>query len=368
MTKKTAAEPLPLFPRGDEPVPLSFNRGAREPYGIRWFGSTALIGHLRHLGAERLASSQMDTRDWMRPQQPADLLREVARVLEAPGSGDTLTERLGRDVWIDFVADTGDDSDVSSAVARMVAGEYALQDGSGRVLPRGDLLIFGGDTAYPISSAPEIVRRLMQPWNRVLRRKGLPDRARVMLGIPGNHDWYDGLDGFARMFRPNPLRERAERSDDADLQEQLRQAESEDPHESSRAIGRMYQLLHLDELVGSLGLAEQAMSEALAVLTGRKVKKMARLWLIGYRAVQEASVLAAAPRAEPGSVGRRIASCARSTSASACSSTTAGRAPRSRAAWWSRPIRPSRWASPTGPARRSSRRADSISRRIRPAT
>ena len=308
MTKKTSAGPLPLFPRGDEPVPLSFHRGAREPYGIRWFGSTALIGHLRHLGAEGLASGQMDTRDWMRPQPPADLLREVARVLEAPGSGDTLTERLGRDVWIDFVADTGDDSDVSTAVARMVAGEYALQDGSGRVLPRGDLLIFGGDTAYPLSSAPEIARRLMQPWNRVLRRKGVPDRARVMLGIPGNHDWYDGLDGFARMFRVNPLRERAELSEDADMRELLRQTESEDPQASSRAIGRVYQQLHLDELVGSLGLAEQAMSEALAVLTGRKVKKMARLWLIGYRAVQEASywLLPLAPNLDLWGVDRQL--------------------------------------------------------------
>src|SRR6185503_15541926 len=24
---------------------------------------------------------------------------------------------------------------------------------------------------------------------------------RVLLGLAGNHDWYDGLDGFARMFR-----------------------------------------------------------------------------------------------------------------------------------------------------------------------
>jgi len=29
-------------------------------------------------------------------------------------------------------------------------------------------------------------------------------RRRVLLGIPGNHDWYDGLDGFARMFRRRP--------------------------------------------------------------------------------------------------------------------------------------------------------------------
>ena len=113
--QRAAAGPLPLFPRGDEPPPMAFRRGTREPYGIRWFGSTALLGHLRHLGAERLASGQRDTRDWMRAQPPAGLLREVARVLEAPNDGETLAERLGRDVWIDFVADTGDDWDVGAA-------------------------------------------------------------------------------------------------------------------------------------------------------------------------------------------------------------------------------------------------------------
>jgi hypothetical protein len=33
--------------------------------------------------------------------------------------------------------------------------------------------------------------------------KDLPpdEKPRVLLGIPGNHDWYDGLDGFQRLFR-----------------------------------------------------------------------------------------------------------------------------------------------------------------------
>ena len=212
MTEHAAGGPVPLFPRGSEPSPMAFRRGARQPYGIRWFGSTALLGHLRHLTAERLATGQLDTRDWMRAQAPGDLLREVARVLEARGDGATLTERLGREVWIDFVADTGDDSDVSLAVAGMVFAEYALQDGSGRVLPRGDLLIFGGDTAYPLSSAPEIARRLTHPWNQVLAGLGPPSRARALLAIPGNHDWYDGLDGFARLFRRDPVRDRADRA------------------------------------------------------------------------------------------------------------------------------------------------------------
>ena len=310
MAGRTDARPLPLFPRGNESSPLAFRRGSREPYGIRWFGSTALLGHLRHLTAERLATGQIDTRDWMRAQPPAGLLKEVARVLEAPGEGATLAERLGREVWIDFVADTGDDSDVSYAVAEMVFAEYALQDGSHRVLPRGDLLIFGGDTAYPLSSAPEIARRLTHPWNQVLARLGPPTRPRATLAIPGNHDWYDGLDGFARLFRRDPLREHADRIQDAALDEELRLADSADPRESGRALGRIYRQLHLDELAGSLSLAEQALSGAFAVLTGRKVKRISRLWLIGYRAVQEASywLLPLAPGLDLWGVDRHLRS------------------------------------------------------------
>ncbi len=38
--------------------------------------------------------------------------------------------------------------------------------------------------------------------SRVL--KECADRApRVLLGLPGNHDWYDGLQGFSRLFRLN---------------------------------------------------------------------------------------------------------------------------------------------------------------------
>ena len=68
--------------------------------------------------------------------------------------------------------------------------------------PRGEILLFGGDTAYPVATAQEITNRVIVPFNQVLET--LPaDRPRVLLGIPGTHDWYDGLDGFARMFRRN---------------------------------------------------------------------------------------------------------------------------------------------------------------------
>jgi hypothetical protein len=49
--------------------------------------------------------------------------------------------QMGREFWIDFVADTGADHDVSLAVGRMLFAEYALSGGQPRRLPRGDILV-----------------------------------------------------------------------------------------------------------------------------------------------------------------------------------------------------------------------------------
>jgi hypothetical protein len=140
----------------------------------------------------------------MTPDDPATLAERVARLLGGNGPGSTVTERLKKDLWIDYVSDTGDDVSVSSAVARLLFAAYELPDpvqtGSFLEAPRGDVLLFGGDTAYPVATADEIRDRVVVPWNRVLVERD-DGRRRVLLGIPGNHDWYDGLDGFGRLFR-----------------------------------------------------------------------------------------------------------------------------------------------------------------------
>jgi len=172
---------------------------------VPWFGIRSFYGHLWHLVASAIATQDIDSRDWMHPDSPAGLTKSVARVIDRASRDEaSVTEALGRDVFIDYVADTGDDVEVSRAVAELVVGEYAVPDpegdGAELTLPRGDILIFGGDTAYPVATATEIEARLLRPWNDVLASNG-DEKRRVLLGIPGNHDWFDGLDGFARMFR-----------------------------------------------------------------------------------------------------------------------------------------------------------------------
>ncbi len=185
--------------------PLSFRRGRVRPRAIAWFGFSAFWGHLRHLLASAIATDNVDSRQWMTPEPPADLLARALGVLAPRGAtqdAPTLAAALGGEVWIDFVADTGDDVSVSEAVAKLVFDEYVTGDpddpSRDLPLPRGHVLFLGGDLAYPVATVREITRRLLEPWNRVLEARG-DETPRLLLAVPGNHDWYDGLDGFARL-------------------------------------------------------------------------------------------------------------------------------------------------------------------------
>jgi len=214
-----AAARRTIRPRAElEIPPRVFRRGAKSPRAVPWFGIRSFYGHLWHLVASAIATQDIDSRDWMHADSPAGLTKSVARVIDRDARDESsVTEALDRDVFIDYVADTGDDVEVSRAVAALVAAEYEVDgedggevaggaEGPRRVtratvtLPRGDILLFGGDTAYPVATATEIEARLLRPWNEVFAAHD-DGKRRVLLGIPGNHDWFDGLDGFARMFR-----------------------------------------------------------------------------------------------------------------------------------------------------------------------
>jgi hypothetical protein len=279
-----AAPPIRLEPRGEKTEPLVFRQGAHPPYGIRWYGVTSLFGHLRNLTARVIASESVDSRDWMRPISPEETLAGVVTVLcrePPPGKPATLVEALGRPVWIDFVADTGDDRDVSAAVGKMLSSYYTFED---RMLPRGDMLVFGGDVAYPVATADEIYKRVVLPWNEQLRRVGASSKKRVLLGVPGNHDWYDGLDGFGRLFRRRV--DEPFRADDRDTTSRLGQRLRQRP---GRKLGVVARQLHLDEVGGTYSLLVSFFKSVRAFFRGVAIRRRRRLVLRGYEPVQEAS-------------------------------------------------------------------------------
>ncbi len=234
-----------------------FTRGMASPRGVVWFGVSSFWGHLRHFIAAAIATEDIDSRDWMTPDSPQELAARVARVLGGDEAAPSVVEAIGRDLWIDYISDTGDDVSVSRAVAKLVVERYELPDpdrpGEYLVAPRGELLLFGGDTAYPVATAQEINDRVLVPFNEALT--GRDRQNRVLLGIPGNHDWYDGLDGFGRMFR--------------------RRFDNEDPRPSMFAMSKP--------------MLEYYAEWAREFVLGGKVEKPRALVLSGYSPVQNAS-------------------------------------------------------------------------------
>lgn len=264
MTEREQPAGTPLRPKpAGTAVRKRFTRGNEHPRGVVWFGVTSFWGHLRHFVASAIATEDVDSRDWMTPDEPAELMARIARELGGDPEAPSLIEALGRDLWIDFIADTGDDVAVSRATARLLFADYELPDpdrpGEYVVSPRGQVLMFGGDTAYPVATAQEITNRVIAPFNQVLDALPPDPTPRVLLGIPGNHDWYDGLDGFARMFR--------------------RRAEGDDDVRASILGVSQVMLQHYAEW-------------AREFVRGGKVDKPRALVLLGYTPVQSASYFA----------------------------------------------------------------------------
>jgi hypothetical protein len=110
-------------------------------------------------------------------------------------------------VWVDFVADLGDGFDPTYAIAYLLS-RPSLQI-SGHVLPRGSVLVMGGDQVYPAATKEHYDQRMKIPYEWAFPRPSDPkiERPKLFL-IPGNHDWYDGLVLFLAKFcrgRPTPF-------------------------------------------------------------------------------------------------------------------------------------------------------------------
>ena len=105
------------------------------------------------------------------------------------------------ELWIDVACDTGDGFNPTYAVAyAMAQPALTIAGPAGPVrLPRGDVLVFGGDEVYPTPSREEYQRRLVSPYTAAFGDDTPAERPHVY-AVPGNHDWYDGLSAFMRLF------------------------------------------------------------------------------------------------------------------------------------------------------------------------
>ncbi len=89
------------------------------------------------------------------------------------------------------MADLGDGWNPTYAIADAISRESLLDTRAGRVL------VMGGDQVYPYPSRDAYARRTESPYTAAFSdRKAKPD----VFAIPGNHDWFDSLIAFSRLF------------------------------------------------------------------------------------------------------------------------------------------------------------------------
>jgi len=117
---------------------------------------------------------------------------------------DYTTRHSGGDFWIDYLADTGDGWNPTYAMARLVSEDSI--ELAGTSMPRGRLLVLGGDQVYPTATIEEYDNRFRYPFDEAYAPGGVKRwvegsaEAPDLYAIPGNHDWYDGLSSFFGLF------------------------------------------------------------------------------------------------------------------------------------------------------------------------
>jgi len=150
-----------------------------------WFDPFPLVS----TGLQVLVSELIGTRSDYRviesfgsPQPPYDFSKE-------------------EEIWFDYVADVGDGWNSTYTIATLLARD-SLSVSAG-VHPenvqtcRGRILIMGGDEVYPLASRDNYQEKLVAPYE--CANVGSKSQAAIF-AIPGNHDWYDGLISFTRLF------------------------------------------------------------------------------------------------------------------------------------------------------------------------
>ncbi len=120
-------------------------------------------------------------------------------------------------LWIDYVSDLGDAFDPTAAVAWQLTRQHIVLpvDDSGELpappakLPQGSILVMGGDEVYPYATSEGYRQQLDLPYRLAAACDvGEPEAGQSeqpsLVAIPGNHDWYGGIELFENVVvRPD---------------------------------------------------------------------------------------------------------------------------------------------------------------------
>jgi hypothetical protein len=214
---------------------------------VAWLLGRQLIANLKYIAMYAAFKGKLDARDWMSTRvysftgspgtrEPSDI--DIEPINFSSHAADD-------EFWFDYLADSGDGQMAVYSIAYLcmsalwIDAPQGWEEGSPqeikklidegklkvkfiknevqhrelsasgqRLLPRGAFLFVGGDTSYHISDYATLAERLQKPfwwaYRDLLARGRSPEESgdrHPLFGIPGNHDYYDALDGFNRQFR-----------------------------------------------------------------------------------------------------------------------------------------------------------------------
>ena len=182
-------ESCPATPRSEDPEDLGFERRKM----VDWLSPTELARTGIKAVLSGVFGAYADKREVMAALHP-----EVKP--DGPKGNEDVYSKQD-EIWIDYVADIGDGFDATYSMARLLATpRLALSYGEKTYdTERGRILVMGGDQVYPTASFDEYRNRMIMPYTAALpcvTTGETPD----LYAVPGNHDWYDGLSNFTRIF------------------------------------------------------------------------------------------------------------------------------------------------------------------------
>ncbi len=170
------------------------------PYMVRWFSPTLLANAAVRAAVSPVLGTFSDPRAVQANVDGFDAVELTAVAQRYDYSSPASLDENGA-VWVDYLADTGDGFDSCYAMASLVAQETLTVARAGSKvsysLPGGQLFILGGDQVYPYPSRDEYRDRFEFPYRMAFSGAVRP---RLTFVIPGNHDWYDGLNSFDFLF------------------------------------------------------------------------------------------------------------------------------------------------------------------------
>ncbi|MBA3550393.1 MAG: hypothetical protein H0T76_28290 [Nannocystis sp.] len=168
-----------------------------EPAGmVRWYSPLQLIQTARQVATSTFLGADFDRRQIDPRTSETYALFDFTTRTRADGTSEPREE-----IVLDYIADTGDGWDPTYAIAYTATRpqlELEAPDGQRHSTRRGEVLVFGGDQVYPTPSRAAYEQRLVMPFHAAM---GWTEGDHPHLfAIPGNHDWYDNLASFVRLF------------------------------------------------------------------------------------------------------------------------------------------------------------------------